>query len=322
MEAQLVSVIVPVYNVKSYLPRCLESIVAQDYSPLEVILVDDGSDDGSSELCDEWAAQDARIKVIHKANEGPGQARNAGLDVAQGQYVSFIDSDDYVHPQFISRLHRHAVEQNAEVVLCRWVEFDGDKLAQLPPVTDKPRLTEMTGMEALRRIFYQDEITHSPWGRLYRSDLFAEHRFSEKYVYEDLELIYPLLKQVHKVVETDERLYGYMVRSTSLMRTFNAQRTVVLDIMDDLEQKVAANDPELLPAVRSRRLSANFNMLKLMPRDDAHYAPIFDRCWAAVKELRWGCLKDCRVRLKNKLGILLSFLGKKATIVAINRSKD
>lgn len=321
MDAQLVTVIVPVYNVKSYLPLCLESIVAQDYSPLEVILVDDGSDDGSSELCDEWAAQDSRIKVIHKSNEGPGQARNAGLDVAQGQYVSFIDSDDYVHPQFISRLHHHALEQDAEVVLCRWVEFDGEKPVELPPLADKPRLTEMTGKEALRRIFYQDVITHSPWGRLYRRDLFAEHRFSEKYVYEDLELIYPLLKQVHKVVETDERLYGYMVRPTSLIRTFTPQRTVVLDIMDDLEQKVAANDPDLLPAVRSRRLSANFNMLKLMPRSEEQYLPVFDRCWAAVKQLRWGCLNDCHVRLKNKLGILLSFLGKKATMMAINRSK-
>ena len=295
--------------------------MAQDYSPLEVILVDDGSDDGSSELCDEWAAQDSRIKVIHKSNEGPGQARNAGLDVAQGQYVSFIDSDDYVHPQFISKLHHHALEQDAEVVLCRWVEFDGEKPVELPPLADKPRLTEMTGKEALRRIFYQDVITHSPWGRLYRRDLFAEHRFSEKYVYEDLELIYPLLKQVHKVVETDERLYGYMVRPTSLIRTFTPQRTVVLDIMDDLEQKVAANDPDLLPAVRSRRLSANFNMLKLMPRSEEQYLPVFDRCWAAVKQLRWGCFNDCHVRLKNKLGILLSFLGKKATMMAINRSK-
>lgn len=315
------SVIVPVYNVKSYLPRCLESIVAQDYSPLEVILVDDGSDDGSNELCDEWAAQDSRIKVIHKSNEGPGRARNAGLDAAQGQYVSFIDSDDYVHPQFISRLHRYAVEQDAEVVLCRWVEFEGDAPAKLPTMNGSARLTEMTGMEALRRIFYQDEITHSPWGRLYRRDLFAEHRFSEKYVYEDLELIYPLLKQVHKVVETDEQLYGYMVRPTSLMRTFNAHRTVVLDITEELERKVAVDAPDLLGAVRSRRLSANFNMLKLMPRNDAAFAPLFDRCWAAVKQLRCGCLKDSHVRVKNKLGILLSYLGRRFTIMILNGSK-
>ncbi len=321
MESRLVSVIVPVYNVKSYLPRCLESIVAQDYSHLEVILVDDGSTDGSSDLCDLWAARDPRIKVIHKANEGPGQARNTGLDAAQGSYVAFIDSDDYVHPQFIGRLHRHALEQDAEVVLCRWVEFEDDNPAQLPPVTDNPRLIEMTGMEALRRIFYQDEITHSPWGRLYRRDLFAQHRFSEKYVYEDLELIYPLLKQVHKVVETDERLYAYMLRPTSLMRTFNAQRTVVLDIMDDLERQVVANDSCLLPAVRSRKLSANFNMLKLMPRDDASYTPLFDHCWAAVKQLRWGCLVDSHVRLKNKMGILLSLLGKKMTIRLLNSAK-
>ena len=316
-----ISIIVPVYNVKRYLPRCLESIVAQDYSPFEVILVDDGSTDGSGELCDEWATQDSRIKVIHKANEGPGQARNAGLDAAQGQYVSFIDSDDYVHPQFISKLHGYAVEREAEVVLCRWVEFEGENPAKLPPMKGTARLTEMTGKEALRRIFYQDEITHSPWGRLYRRDLFNTHRFSEKYVYEDLELIYPLLKQVRKVVETDELLYGYMVRPTSLMRTFNAHRTVVLDITEDLECKVAVSDPDLLGAVRSRRLSANFNMLKLMPRNDADFAPLFDRCWATVKQLRWGCLKDNHVRMKNKLGILLSYLGRRFTVMVLNASK-
>ena len=316
------SVIVPVYNVKSYLPRCLESIVAQDYSPLEVILVDDGSTDGSSELCDEWVARDTRIRVIHKANEGPGQARNAGLDAAQGQYVSFIDSDDYVHPQFISKLHGYAVDQEAEVVLCRWVEFEEESPAKLPLMKGMVRLTEMTGKEALSRIFYQDVITHSPWGRLYRRELFSQHRFSEKYVYEDLELIYPLLKQVNKVVETDECLYCYMVRPMSLMRTFNVHRTVVLDITEELERIVSASDPALLGAVRSRRLSANFNMLKLMPCEDAQYAFIFDRCWAAVKQLRWGCLKDCRVRLKNKLGILLSYFGKKITIMLLKATKS
>lgn len=322
MESQLVTVIVPVYNVKSYLPRCLESIVAQTYSPLEVILVDDDSTDGSSELCDQWAARDPRIKVIHKANEGPGQARNAGLDVAQGQYVAFIDSDDYVHRDYFATLCRVAVERDADVVLCRWVEFrDGQQVPERD-VQGGARITQMSGVEALQRIFYQDQLTHSPWGRLFRRTMFDGCRFSEKYVYEDLEIAYALYRKTTTVVETDASLYYYRLRGTSLMRTFSPQRTVVLDIMERIEEQVSQELPDLLPAVRSRKLSAHFNMLKLMPRGDAAYAPIFERCWQVVKQLRWGCFKDGHVRLKNKLGILLSLLGKKATIWVLNSAKD
>lgn len=320
MESELISVIVPVYNVKAYLPRCLESIAAQGYEPMEVILVDDGSTDGSGTVCDEWAERDSRFKVLHRDNAGPGQARNAGLDVSHGHYVAFIDSDDYVHPDYLSTLHRLAEECDAEAVLCRWTEF---RAGQDEPKADAGNglVRVMSGKEALRRIFYQDDLTHSPWGRLLKRSLFDDCRFTEKYVYEDLEIAYALYRKAAHVVETDANLYCYLLRDTSLMRTFNPRRTVVLDITERLEHEVGETDPDLLPAVRSRRLSANFNMLRLMPRHEAEYAPLFDRCWATVKQLRGGCLSDRSVRLKNKVGILLSYLGKRLTILVLNGRK-
>ena len=136
MKKDLVSVIVPVYNVEPYLKDCLDSIIAQSYSDIEIILVDDGSKDGSAKICDEYAVKDSRIRVLHKANGGVSKARNAGLDMAQGEFVTFIDGDDTVDENYINLMHSEMVSQDYAVVRLSWerggvdytyhVKFDQD----------------------------------------------------------------------------------------------------------------------------------------------------------------------------------------------------
>ena len=118
MKAELVSVVVPVYKVERYLDKCIGSIVKQTYTNLEIILVDDGSPDNCPQMCDEWAKKDARIRVIHKENGGLSDARNAALDICTGTYVVFVDSDDYVHPEYVSYLYEMIVQHNADLAVC------------------------------------------------------------------------------------------------------------------------------------------------------------------------------------------------------------
>jgi len=128
----LISVIIPVYNVEPYLKKCLDSVVTQTYKEIEIILVDDGSTDGSGPICDEYAAQDKRIRVIHKRNGGLSDARNVGLDRCSGRYVTFIDSDDYVASDYVERLYRILVEYNADIAVCDYFEFYDEEPVEHP----------------------------------------------------------------------------------------------------------------------------------------------------------------------------------------------
>ena len=123
MNSDLISIIIPVYNVQDYLKECVDAIINQSYSNIEVILVNDGSTDNSPAICDEYSKKDSRIKVIHKKNEGPAMARNAALDIASGKYLNFIDSDDLIHKDMISILYNNLINNDADISICNYQSF-------------------------------------------------------------------------------------------------------------------------------------------------------------------------------------------------------
>lgn len=306
----MISVIIPVYNVERYLDRCLQSVVEQTFRDLEILVVDDGSTDSSCQLCDQWAERDNRIRVIHKANGGLSDARNAALDVMTGEFVFMLDSDDWLQRDAIAVLHGLLVDHGADIAVGGWREvYEDAEMPETPSAPAQPRI--YTRDEALRDIFYQKRLTHSAWGRLYRAELFDGIRYPVGRLYEDLAIAYPLYGRVNKVVQVDTPLYNYLQRPTSILGTFKRQRTDVLDILDTLEREVATAEPALLPAVRSRRLSAHFNILLLCPAGD-EWADVRQRCWQGIRQLRAGCFADSHIRAKNRLGILASLLGQQA----------
>ena len=305
---ELVSVIVPAYNVAPYLEQCLESIVAQTYTHLEVIVVDDGSTDASGAIADEWAVRDRRVRVIHQPNAGLSAARNTGLNAMQGTYVTFIDSDDFVAPQYVERLMQYA--SDADAVLCDWVIFSYADTVPAPSTCSKVRT--YTAFQAVQHILYQRRgLTHSACGRIYRANIFKEVRFPEGMLYEDLAVLMPVMQQVSRLIFVPERLYYYRQRPGSILASFNPRRTHVLDILEDMEQRAPEQWSEHLPAIRSRLLSAYFNMFRIVPADSSAYAPILSRAWAGIKRLRKECLLDSQVRLRNKVAILLSYLSRR-----------
>lgn len=304
----LISIIIPVYNVAEYLPKCLDSVVGQTYDKLEIIVVDDGSTDQSPEICDKYASVDNRIKVIHKQNGGLSDARNAGINIATGDYISFIDSDDWVHPGYITNLITNCSRSNAQIAIAKFIATNDDNYpCEDHILVQKAKI--LSPENAISDTLYQKSLDNSAWGKLYDARLFNNLRFKAGIGYEDLQLFYKIYEKADRIVAFDTPLYFYRLRPGSYLNTFSIRRADVLDIVDEIENYMQKNHPSLLNAAKSRKLSANFNIIRLLSANKAFNVEIEKRCFDNIKRLRTECLFDPKVRFKNKIGILLSFLG-------------
>lgn len=313
----LISVIVPCYNVEPYLERCFASIAGQSYGHLEMILVDDGSTDGTGAMCDRLAATDSRARVVHKANGGLSDARNAGIDVARGELLAFVDSDDHMPPHAIATLLGVMQATGADIAEGRQMRFDEGGDCQVRQ--EDGHVTTYTAHEAIDDVLYQHTLSCSACSHLYKASLFDGLRYPKGMLYEDLAVAYDLLTKASTVAHTSAVIYCYMRRRGSITGHYIPKRTDVLNILDRLLERVEAESPRHIGAVQSRRLSAHFNLLRIAPVHSAECRPLVDRCWRVIRQLRWQCLTDKRVRLKNKAGILLSYTGLKMTLRCINR---
>lgn len=212
---QLISVIVPVYNVERYLNRCVDSILAQTCSDLEILLVDDGSTDGSGELCDAYARQDARVQVIHKKNGGLSDARNCGIEHAKGRYFCFVDSDDGIAPQMIEVLYRNLLNAGADVSAVALRSFSTE---ELPAAKDALKKVQyMTGKEALRSILQSEELGDFAVNKLYKRELFENVCYPSGRAMEDQGTTYKLLDKCQGVAYCPVPLYFYYQRPDSIL---------------------------------------------------------------------------------------------------------
>ena len=217
----LVSVIVPVYNVKDYLRSALDSIICQTYTNLEIILVDDGSTDGCGEICDEYASRDDRIVVVHQENKGLSGARNTGLDIMHGDMVAYLDSDDELKPDYILEMFKAIRESSSDIVLCRFSYIDDHGCASekhkgvVLPVAKQGEYTREDALRALAG----GKINYSVWNKLYDSRLWDGLRFPDGHTYEDGDTIYRILDRCKKVYVIDKDLYLYRERSGSIVNT-------------------------------------------------------------------------------------------------------
>ena len=210
----LVSVIVPIYKVEPYLRRCLDSLVNQTYTNLEIILVDDGSPDGCPQICDEYASKDKRIVVIHKKNGGLSDARNAGLDICKGKYISFVDSDDWVDKEYIEKLINIATKENADITNGENIKTDQIVRKQNTESTTKT----YSSQEALVHLFSQRHIAYIvSWGKIYKQNLFSTFRFPVGKFHEDEFTTYILFGSAQKIAYTTRILYYYFQRPNSIM---------------------------------------------------------------------------------------------------------
>ena len=214
---ELISVIVPIYKVEGYLDKCVRSIVGQTYTNLEIILVDDGSPDSCGAMCDAWATKDSRIRVVHKENGGLSDARNAGLQIATGSLISFIDSDDWIEPDFLEALFGAMEAHDAQIAECgvSLVSEEGVSLryrrATSAPVLDK--------LDALKRLVLEQGIYQTVWNKLYRCEVLDGIFFEKGKCNEDEFWTYLVFDRMERLAAVDRPLYWYLQRNSSIMNS-------------------------------------------------------------------------------------------------------
>ena len=304
MEDAKISVIVPVYKVEKYLDRCVESIVNQTYKNLEIILVDDGSPDNCPAMCDAWIEKDERIRVIHKENGGLSSARNAALDISTGEYVCFVDSDDWIDSDMIEVLVRCVSEKKADVAMCGfYMDYSGER--ESDHVSSGSKVIEGEG---IFKAFILDEIRPEMCGKLYAMNLFLDMRFDTKTKYaEDLQMNYHIMKKVKSFVSLDTCKYHYIQSNDGsitapYMTDGRAQGYKITKFFVENE-----TDPELRKLCIWRHVRGTFAILSRIVNgsDKTFYNKYFDEI---VKELliyRREILLNNRLALKYKVSIIL-----------------
>ena len=306
MENDLISVIVPVFNTEIYLAPCLDSILNQSYRNLEVIVIDDGSGDYSLQIAQSYSQKDDRVHVYPYSNEGLSVARNRGLEVATGDYIIFVDSDDLLLENAIEILYNFIKKTDADLVEGEYIR--GKVFHNILPKKKIESIT-FTPEQAMADTLYQKKLIPSAWGKLYKKNLFNDLYFEKGILYEDLNIFYKVLERCKKIIWIDFPVYFYRVTEGSILNSWNPKRLDVLKVTEKIESYMEEKYPDLLPAAKDRRLSANFNMFALCSIHRDHENAT--KCWDYIKKNRFNSFLDPKVRKKNKAGIILSYFGRK-----------
>lgn len=306
MDAQpLISVIVPCYKVERYLPKCIESILFQTYTNLEIILVDDGSPDNCGKMCDEYATQDSRIKVIHKKNGGLSDARNVAIDIAIGEYLTFVDSDDYISKDYIEALYNLIMKYNCGISIVLPQTF---KENEAPVSLEETQYEKcFSKIEAMELMFYQKLFDNTAWGKLYHKSVFSTGiRYPKGLLYEDLPTTYLLFNQVEKIAFSNKKCYYYLLRGDSIEGSAftPSKMDSALQIFDMMDKETEIIS-KIQKAYNCRMLSFSFHLLLKMPEKYENRKILYLR----IKALRKSVLFDVKARSKARVACLLSYFG-------------
>lgn len=233
----LVSVIVPIYKVEDYLDECVKSIVDQTYKNIEIILVDDGSPDHCPQKCDEWAKKDLRIRVVHKQNGGLSSARNAGLDVAKGEYIAFVDSDDFITPDYVEVMYNRICNDKSVGIVSGMIYRYTD--GQTSPFNQTWNITNerITSSDKFRISSINQTVSYTVWNKIFRASLLSKVRFREGKTNEDTLFMYDLGNAMvdadYSMVEVPHYVYYYRYREDSICTS--TKRPLALDIIQNLK---------------------------------------------------------------------------------------
>jgi glycosyltransferase involved in cell wall biosynthesis len=308
----LISIIVPVYKIDEILLRnCMESILMQTYVSLEIIIIDDGSPDNCGIICDEYALKDKRIKVIHTENGGVSKARNIGLDNCAGDFIMFIDSDDYIASDFIETMHQAIISEAVECVISGCTKTSTTEKTGCSSFVNSTKILNRD--EVLESLFYMEhlflsiEIT-AVWGTLYKRDILQNKRFNEKMkIGEDFSFKLEVFKCIKKVLFLDSRGYYYFLRQDSAIRgSFNPSKmTTLYELEKIIDENKLSNKKA---GVISRSINIATVLLLTIPIEKKYKkyrSVIID----FIKKYRFEVIQNPRTRFKVKMSLILSYFG-------------
>ena len=305
----IISVIIPVYKVEKFIHNCIKSVINQTYKNLEIILVDDGSPDGCPQICDDYAKKDERIRVIHKQNGGLSDARNAGLDIATGEYIVFIDSDDEVSLDYVEYLYR-MLEDNptSKMSVCGVMQIQP---GQSPCEDTHVSYMTMTPQEILENMFYAMGVEICSYAKMYHKSLFEELRFPVGKVYEDSATTYLLFEKSSKIIYGNKKCYYYFTRPGSISKAgaFNKNEYDYIEHTKQMLDYVSKHYPAIQSSVDRYYVYSKFRTLRMLvysnPRDRAFERSIMKD----IKTKRRGVFFDKRTAKRDKIAIITSFFG-------------
>lgn len=282
---KLISVIVPVYNVEAYVERCIQSVLKQDYENLEIILIDDGSTDNSGLICDKLAKQDSRIIVVHKRNEGLGPARNTGMEICRGEYIFFVDSDDYIFPNIISLLYQACIKYNAEIATC------GYKSGKKYYYTMHKNLI-MNGKEATIKMFVSNDIDANAVCKLYKRELFSGIYYPNC-AYEVVPITYKVLLRAKQIVHIGECGYYIEKRAGSITAGKFGKNNLLYIEMAERVWKLMKKDKELEKAAYIFYLNAIISMAEKaqelnVVKTTREYSEVMNRFKSEFRNIIWN----------------------------------
>ena len=310
MIKEKISIIVPVYNVEAYLERCVESILKQTYTNLEILLVNDGSTDKSGELCDKLALRDHRIRVIHKENGGLSDARNRWIDEASSNLIGFIDSDDYIDEDMYETLYRQMVASKADLSMCGHY----DVYHQIPEKqVAKIKTWELMPEEAIKMVMEAKILSVTAVNKLYKKALFEQLRFRIGKIAEDAFIMVDLIHQCSKIVATNEKKYYYVHRENSITtQKFSLKFLNVIEAYEQNAKIISENYPDLYDVAIMRLNWAYFYVLdRLLVDNDFKDKVLEDRLISYLKKNKKSILMDSRFTRARKMSFLALCLSRK-----------
>lgn len=309
-----ISIIIPVYNVKPYLKRCIESVLNQTFKDFELILVDDGSTDNSGEICDEYAGRDKRVVVIHQENAGQAHARNVALSHSNGMFILYADCDDYVCKDHVKAMVDLALEYNADIVQCSMKKFTKEKEIKDDAI-GRPEFEIYTASAALEEYCYQRKFYPGPWCKIIRRELMDGLLFPSGTGYEDMAIMHRLLGRAEKIILLPAVLYYYRQHSSSTMHTkFSDKKIDRIRIAEQLKKYIEEYFPENIRAVKTRYFLANIQLAMDVPYS-RQYCEVRADMKKNICSVRRDVMKDKKSKKTIRFMAAASYLGMPALML-------
>ena len=301
-EKPLISVILPIYNIETYLSKCMESVINQTYDNLEIIMVDDGSTDNSASMCDDFKMVDKRIVVFHKSNGGLSDARNYGIERANGEFITCIDPDDYVDLDYVEYLLCLARKYRTKMSICQHrVVYDNGAIKENGSKGDENISTE----NCLQRMLYHDVIDTSAWAKLYYRNLFVTVEYPKGKLFEDIGTTYALMMQCKSIAVGYESKYTYVFHYNSIVNgKFNPRKFDLIEMTDKMAKDVECEYPNLKKAILRRKIYSRFSTLNQMIGNNQYISKRKEIIDFILKN-KWAILKDNMAPTRDKLAVLL-----------------
>ncbi|MCL2283792.1 MAG: glycosyltransferase [Fibromonadales bacterium] len=310
----LISIIVPVYKVEPYLRKCVDSIIAQTYTNLEIILVDDGSPDNCGKICDEYAKKDGRVRIVHKDNGGLSDARNVGIETANGDCITFVDSDDYVSADYVKYLYDLMLRYDADISSCNYlpVREDGVAIKSSDSLTEDKFYNKEKFKEMFSIMLYEENTTiYDPaWSKLYKKTLFVDIRFPKGKLFEDVRTVPQLLHKSERVIFGKEKHYFYQIRQNSIItQNFSEKNYDFINAIEEMCQFISSHYVGLEKPCTRRYISAQIRVLRQLIESkdfDKNEANLLRK--KILKDSK-GLLFDEKIPKRDKCAIFTLLLG-------------